>query len=83
MFHWQPQFCPKTINMRITVQPARPVEGDFKSILLNYLLKILFVLGVGVVVFIITSKTYVPPAGMNNNYERVLQVFEAGPPMPY
>lgn len=67
--------------MRISLHPIRSLERDFKISLIHSILKFLFILGIALLVFILTSRTYVPAAGMNNTFERVPQEITA-PPAP-
>ncbi len=69
--------------MRISVQPAGSLEELIGQHLISFLLKFLFILGAAFLVFILTSRTYVPPAGMNSNVEQVVQSFTSVPPPPY
>ncbi len=68
--------------MRISLHPIRTLERDFKFSFIHSCLKFLFILGIAFLVFVLTSKTYVPSAGMSNTYERLPQTADA-PPAPF
>lgn len=69
--------------MRIHLYPGKILESDFKYAIINSLLKFLFIAGIAILVFILTSRTYVPASGMNNGYERIPQSVDASPPPPF
>ncbi|AVR44637.1 hypothetical protein C7S20_04820 [Christiangramia fulva] len=66
--------------MRISLHPIKSLERDIKFSLVHSFLKLLFILGIAFLVFLITSKTYVPSAGINTSYEIIPQ---DTPPAPY
>lgn len=68
--------------MRNPLYPVTSLERDFKFYLINSFLKLLFILGIAFLVFVLTSKTYVPATGMSNSYERVPQAIDT-PPVPF